>query len=108
MNPETQSARVALPVIQLPPARVRVRDWGSIRAAWWQRVLFFALIFPVAIPIHLLWRLLDAGWQVLWPGPAEHSSELRDGRVYWFERGRVTDVYEHQGSPSANLPKQPK
>lgn len=96
-----------IPIIRLPPARVRIREWGSRRAAWWQRVLFFALIVPVALPIHLVWRVLVAGWRVMWPGPAEHSSELRDGNVYWYERGRVVEVFEHKGSPSVNLPRRP-
>lgn len=67
-------------------------------------MVFFALIAPLAIPIHLVWRVFVAGWRVLWPGPPEYSSELRDGRVHWYGRGRAAEVYEHQGSPSGKLP----
>jgi hypothetical protein len=96
-----------LPVTQLPPAGLRVRDWGSRRAAGWQRVVFFALIAPVAIPLTLVWRVLVAGWRESWPGPPEYSSELRGSYVHWYERGRLVGVYEHTGTPPGSLPKDP-
>lgn len=97
-----------IPITPLPPVRLRVREWGSRRAAWWQRMAFFALIAPVAIlclPIYLVWSLLAAGWRELWGRPAAYSSVLKDGRVHWYQHGRLAGVFEHTGSPSANLPK---
>lgn len=96
-----------IPIIQLPPVGFPVRDWGGRRAAWWQRMVFFALIAPVAIPIHLVWRGLVAGWRKLSDGRPEYSSILRGGHVYWYEYGKLVDVHPHRGSPPCRIPDVP-